>query len=80
MEATPGALDAIGAYLAGRGVGAYFPTTVTSSTEETMRSLAGLAREIGRGNPDGVALLRWGSIWKDRFFRTGSAECIRMRC
>src|ERR1700730_11029998 len=49
MEATPEALGAIGAYLAGRGVGAYFPTTVTSPREETMRSLAGLAVEIGRG-------------------------------
>jgi N-acetylglucosamine-6-phosphate deacetylase len=48
MEATPEALSAIGAYLASRGVGAYFPTTVTSSRDETMRSLAGLAVEIGR--------------------------------
>src|ERR1700756_2144745 len=50
MEATPEALGAIGAYLASRGVGAYFPTTVTSSREETMRSLAGLAVEIGRNS------------------------------
>jgi N-acetylglucosamine-6-phosphate deacetylase len=48
MEATPQALDAIGAYLASRGVGAYFPTTVTSPRDETMRSLAGLAFEIRR--------------------------------
>jgi N-acetylglucosamine-6-phosphate deacetylase len=48
MEATPEALGTIGAYLASRGVGAYFPTTVTSSRDETMRSLAGLAVEIGR--------------------------------
>jgi len=51
MEATPEAFGAIGAYLAGRGVGAYFPTTVTSPKDETMRSLAGLAIEIGR-NPE----------------------------
>jgi len=51
MEATPEALHAIGAYLASRGVGAYFPTTVTSPREETMRSLAGLANEIRRGTP-----------------------------
>jgi N-acetylglucosamine-6-phosphate deacetylase len=50
MEATPEALGAIGAYLASRGVGAYFPTTVTSPRDETMRSLAGLAVEIGRGS------------------------------
>jgi N-acetylglucosamine-6-phosphate deacetylase len=49
MEATPEALGAIGAYLASRGVGAYFPTTVTSPRDETVRSLAGLAAEIGRG-------------------------------
>jgi N-acetylglucosamine-6-phosphate deacetylase len=49
MEATPEALNTIGAYLASRGVGAYFPTTVTSPRDETMRSLAGLANEIGRG-------------------------------
>jgi N-acetylglucosamine-6-phosphate deacetylase len=48
MEATPEALGAIGAYLATRGVGAYFPTTVTSPRDETMRSLAGLAAEIER--------------------------------
>jgi N-acetylglucosamine-6-phosphate deacetylase len=51
MEATPEALGAIGAYLASRGVGAYLPTTVTSPKDETMRSLAGLAAEIGRGTP-----------------------------
>jgi N-acetylglucosamine-6-phosphate deacetylase len=48
MEATPQALGVIGGYLASRGVGAYFPTTVTSPRDETIRSLEGLAREIGR--------------------------------
>jgi N-acetylglucosamine-6-phosphate deacetylase len=48
MEASSEALDTIGTYLAGRGVGAYFPTTVTSPKDETLRSLAGLAYEIGR--------------------------------
>ena len=50
MEATPEALGAIGAYLASRGVGAYYPTTVTSPRDETIRSLAGLAKEIGHGS------------------------------
>jgi N-acetylglucosamine-6-phosphate deacetylase len=50
MEATPAALSAIGAYLATRGVGAYFPTTVTSPRDETMRSLAGLAAELERSS------------------------------
>jgi N-acetylglucosamine-6-phosphate deacetylase len=49
MEATPEALRAIGSFLASRGVGAYFPTTVTSPRDETIRSLAGLATEIGQG-------------------------------
>jgi len=40
MEATPDALGAIGTYLATRGVGRIFPTTVTSPRDETMRSLA----------------------------------------
>ena len=39
MEGTPQALQAVGAALAGHGVGAYYPTTVTSSTEETLRAL-----------------------------------------
>src|ERR1700676_1171635 len=50
MEATPETLRVIGTYLASRGVGAYFPTTVTSSKDETMRSLAGLAAEIGQSS------------------------------
>jgi N-acetylglucosamine-6-phosphate deacetylase len=41
-------LNAIGAYLASRGVGAYLPTTVTSTRDETLRSLAGLAVEMKR--------------------------------
>lgn len=48
MEATPDALHAIGSYLATRGVGAYLPTTVTSPRDETLRSLAGLARLVSR--------------------------------
>ena len=48
MEATPEAFHAVGSYLATRGVGAYLPTTVTAPREETLRSLAGLAHQIGR--------------------------------
>ncbi len=48
MEATPEAMDAIGNYLASRGVGAYLPTTVTATRDETLRSLAGLATQIKR--------------------------------
>ena len=48
MEATPEALHAIGGYLASRGVGAYLPTTVTSTREATLRSLSGLAGQMKR--------------------------------
>jgi N-acetylglucosamine-6-phosphate deacetylase len=48
MEATPDALDAIGTFLASRGVGAYLPTTVTATRDETLRSLAGLAAQVKR--------------------------------
>jgi N-acetylglucosamine-6-phosphate deacetylase len=46
MEADSHALNAIGSYLSSRGVGAYFPTTVTSPRDETLRALTGLATEI----------------------------------
>ena len=60
MEATPQALDTIGAFLATRGVGAYLPTTVTSPRDQTLRSLAGLATQIkrlSRDNPTGATPL-----------------------
>lgn len=48
MEGTPEAVDAVSRYLTRHGVGAYLPTTVTASLDETLRGLSGLAREIGR--------------------------------
>lgn len=48
MEGTPQALQAVGAALAGHGVGAYYPTTVTSSPEETLRALDMIAGVIER--------------------------------
>jgi len=48
MEGTPRALRTIGASLAGHGVGAYYPTTVTSATEETLRALEMIAGVIER--------------------------------
>lgn len=44
MEATDSALNHIGMFLARRGVGAYFATTVTAPLETLLRSLAGLAK------------------------------------
>jgi len=58
MEGTPQALQAIGAALAGHGVGAYYPTTVTSSTEETLRALDMIAAVIEQGaHAEGAAPL-----------------------
>jgi len=44
MEATDSALNHIGTFLARRGVGAYFATTVTAPLDTLLRSLAGLAK------------------------------------
>jgi N-acetylglucosamine-6-phosphate deacetylase len=64
MEATPEAIADVSRHLARHGVGAYLPTTVTSTTENTLRALAGLSREIkcaerrvdGRARPLGIHL------------------------
>jgi N-acetylglucosamine-6-phosphate deacetylase len=50
MEGTPQALEAVGASLASHGVGAFYPTTVTSSNEETLRALDMIAGVI-EGEP-----------------------------
>ncbi len=59
MEGTPQALQAVGAALAGHGVGAYYPTTVTSSTEETLRALDMIAGVIDR-EPSATAAVPLG--------------------
>lgn len=46
MEATEPALNHIGGFLARRGVGAYFATTVTAPLDTLLRSLAGLAKRM----------------------------------
>jgi N-acetylglucosamine-6-phosphate deacetylase len=48
MEGTPEAMHAVGAALARQGVGAYYPTTITSSAEETLRALDMIAAVIER--------------------------------
>ena len=74
MEATPEALHAIGDYLASRGVGAYFPTTVTSPKADTLRALGGMASEIEKSTKAPViAPLRLASISKARFCPISSA-------
>lgn len=55
MEATPGALTAIGSFLASRGTAAYLATTVTAPVDKTLRSLAGLAKLIANKPSDGMA-------------------------
>src|ERR1700753_1781796 len=59
MEGTPEALHRIGAALAGDEVGGYSPTTVTSTTEETLRALEGIANVIER-EPEGDAAVPLG--------------------
>lgn len=54
MEATPDALAAVSTYLARHGVGAYLPTTVTATCENTVRALGGLCREIERRSRNGA--------------------------
>lgn len=57
MEATPEAIGDVSRHLARHGVGAYLPTTVTSTLENTLRALGGLRREIERveQNTNGAA-------------------------
>ncbi len=55
MEASADALDAMGAFLARHGVGAYLPTTITAPRDATLRSLAGLARLLARPAVPGQA-------------------------
>jgi N-acetylglucosamine-6-phosphate deacetylase len=54
MEGTPEALLAVGSFLATRGVGAYFPTTVTASIEATLHALAGIANFIAKPANEGA--------------------------
>ena len=56
MEATPEAMGAVGRFFAGRGVGAYLPTTVTAPVEVILRSLEGLAGFVERGVMAGEAV------------------------
>jgi N-acetylglucosamine-6-phosphate deacetylase len=53
MEATPDALEGIGAFLAAHGTGAYLATTVTAPLDETLHALEQLGRLVRRG-PDGL--------------------------
>jgi N-acetylglucosamine-6-phosphate deacetylase len=46
MEATPGAISAIGAFLASRGTARFLATTVTAPIDATLRAVAGLAKHI----------------------------------
>ncbi len=49
MEATPESLSAVSEFLITRGVGAFFPTTVTAPLETILRSLEGLAKLMSSG-------------------------------
>jgi N-acetylglucosamine-6-phosphate deacetylase len=56
MEGTPDALHTVGASLARNGTGAYYPTTVTSSTEDTLRALEMIANGIEGKTPTDSAV------------------------
>ncbi len=58
MEGTEQAFDAIGGFLASRGVGAYLPTTVTAPVDRTLRSLEDMARQIERMQRMGSSIRR----------------------
>ncbi|MFZ3216232.1 MAG: N-acetylglucosamine-6-phosphate deacetylase [Candidatus Acidiferrales bacterium] len=47
MEGSAEAFGTIGRFLAGHGVGAYLPTTVTMPVDATLKSLEGMAKFIG---------------------------------
>lgn len=56
MEDAPDALEAIGRFLASRGVAAYLPTTVTSPIEQTLHALDRLADAMERPAAPAVAM------------------------
>ncbi|MGC2635796.1 MAG: N-acetylglucosamine-6-phosphate deacetylase [Acidobacteriaceae bacterium] len=60
MEATESALNRIGAFLAGRGIGAYLATTVTGPLDFLLGSLSGLAKLLNQpidgARPRGIHL------------------------
>lgn len=55
MEGTPEALSTIGKFLASRGTGAFFATTVSAPVDATLRSLEGLAKVIAQAPVEGEA-------------------------
>ncbi len=55
MEATGEAIATVNRFVARHGVGAYLPTTITAPRDVTLRSLAGLARELARPPAPGEA-------------------------
>jgi N-acetylglucosamine-6-phosphate deacetylase len=59
MEGTAEALQAVGGSLASHGVGGYYPTTVTSSIDETLRALDMIAGVIESG-PSAVSAVPLG--------------------
>jgi N-acetylglucosamine-6-phosphate deacetylase len=54
MEATPESLSAVGKFLTTRGVGSFFPTTVTAPLDMILRSLEGISKLIASGQDFGA--------------------------
>jgi N-acetylglucosamine-6-phosphate deacetylase len=55
MEATPGALETIGTFLATRGTGSFLATTVTAPLDATLKAVAALAKRIAEPQVAGCA-------------------------
>jgi N-acetylglucosamine-6-phosphate deacetylase len=55
MEGSNEAFEAIGKFLAQRGVGAYLPSTVTAGVDKTLRALEGIATQIEQRAAVGAA-------------------------
>lgn len=54
MEATQDSLNAVSDFLVTRGVGAFFPTTVTAPMDMILRSLEGISKLIAAGKTTGA--------------------------
>src|ERR1700733_6169523 len=55
MEATPTALEKIGAFLASHGTGSFLATTVTAPLDATLKAVSGLAKLIEKQAEEGQA-------------------------
>ena len=79
MEGTAAAFEAVGRFLAGKGVGGYLATTVTAPVDRTLRSLEGMADAIEAGPRAGSCDGARDSSGRAVYLacKAGSASCCR---